>query len=96
MAAAGGRGDRVPLAGSIFKIARRPTGEKVVYARLFAGSLAMRQHVAMLRRDAFGGVEQFEERVTGIDRFVSGGAGGRRGQRRRDRWPARAATRAHR
>ena len=63
-----------PVDGTVFKIARRSSGEKVVYARLFAGSLAVRQRVVMRRRDAFGEVELVEERLTGIDRFVPGTA----------------------
>jgi ribosomal protection tetracycline resistance protein len=63
-----------PLAGTVFKIARRPSGEKVVYARIFAGSLAVRERIALHRRDAFGELEQFAERLTGIDRFVPGSA----------------------
>jgi ribosomal protection tetracycline resistance protein len=60
-----------PLAGTVFKISRQSSGEKLVFARLFAGSLAVRQRVALRRRDAFGEIEQIEERVTGIDRFAS-------------------------
>jgi len=62
-----------PAAGTVFKIARRASGEKLVYLRLFAGRLAVRQRVALCR-GAFGQTEQVEERVTGIDRFVSGAA----------------------
>src|SRR5215211_4349438 len=61
-----------PVDGTIFKIARRPSGEKIVYARLFAGSLAMRQRVTIARRDQFDDSERSEERVTAIDRFASG------------------------
>jgi ribosomal protection tetracycline resistance protein len=61
-----------PVDGAVFKIIRRPSGEKIVYARLFEGSLAMRQRVAMRRRDAHGEMEEIEERITGIDRFASG------------------------
>src|SRR5205823_2459819 len=63
-----------PAAGTVFKIARRASGEKLVYARLFAGCLAVRQRVVLRRRDALGELEQIEERVTGIDRFASGTA----------------------
>ena len=63
-----------PLAGTVFKIARRPSGEKVVYARLFAGSLAVRQRVTLRRHDARGEMEECEERITAIDRFASGTA----------------------
>ena len=63
-----------PAAGTVFKIARRPSGEKIVYARLFSGSLAVRQRVAIRHRGTFGDIEQTEERITGIDRFVPGAA----------------------
>ncbi|MDQ3549777.1 MAG: GTP-binding protein, partial [Chloroflexota bacterium] len=62
----------VPVAGTVFKIARRSSGEKIVYVRLVAGSLAVRQRVTIRRRDVFGELEQIEERITGIDRFASG------------------------
>jgi len=61
-----------PLCGTIFKIARRSSGEKVAYARLFAGEAAVRQRVVIRRRGAFGEIEQSEERITGIDRFAAG------------------------
>ncbi len=60
------------VAGTVFKIARRASGEKLVYVRLFAGSVAVRQRVALRRRGAFGAMEQSEERITGIDRFALG------------------------
>jgi ribosomal protection tetracycline resistance protein len=63
-----------PPVGTVFKIARRASGEKLVYVRLFAGRLAVRQHVALRRRDAFGAMEQIEERITGIDCFAAGAA----------------------
>ncbi len=61
-----------PVAGTVFKIARRASGEKLVYVRLFAGRLAVRQRVTLHRHNAFGEREQSEERITGIDRFMSG------------------------
>jgi ribosomal protection tetracycline resistance protein len=61
-----------PASGAVFKIARRSSGEKIVYARLFAGSLAVRQRVEIRRRNAFGEPEEIEERITGIDCFASG------------------------
>ena len=63
-----------PLSGAVFKIARRPSGEKVVYARLFAGALAVRQRVPIRRTGPSGRVETIEERVTGIDRIGAGTA----------------------
>ncbi len=62
-----------PANGAVFKIARRPGGEKIVYVRLFDGRLAVRQHVTLQRQNAFGESVEIEERITAIDRF-SGGA----------------------
>jgi ribosomal protection tetracycline resistance protein len=62
------------VAASVFKIIRRASGEKVVYVRLFAGSLAVRQRVALRRQNAFGEEEAVEERITAIDRFAAGAA----------------------
>jgi ribosomal protection tetracycline resistance protein len=63
-----------PTAGEVFKIARRASGEKIVYVRLFSGSLAVRQRVVIRHRNAFGDLEPIEERITGIERFASGAA----------------------
>ncbi len=63
-----------PATGTVFKIARRASGEKIVYVRLFAGCLAVRQRVALRRHDAFGARELPEERITGIDLFAAGTA----------------------
>ncbi|MFN8515901.1 MAG: GTP-binding protein [Chloroflexia bacterium] len=63
-----------PTAGAVFKIARRPSGEKIVYVRLFAGSLAVRQRAVLHHRNTFGELEQIEERITGIERFAAGAA----------------------
>jgi len=61
-----------PVVGTVFKIIRGSSGEKLVYTRLFAGSLAVRRQVVLCRRTTFGAVERIEERITGIDRFTSG------------------------
>lgn len=61
-----------PTSGMVFKIARRPSGEKIVYVRLFSGSLAVRLRVAICRRNHFGEIERAEERITAIDRFAGG------------------------
>ena len=71
---AAGQATQAPVSGMVFKIARRPSGEKLVYARLFTGRLETRQRVVMRRRDTGGEMEEFEERITGIDRFMSGTA----------------------
>jgi ribosomal protection tetracycline resistance protein len=61
-----------PVTGRIFKIARMPSGEKVVYARLRSGTLSVRDVVHLHRRNRLGDTEQVEERITAIDRFASG------------------------
>ena len=69
-----GEASDAPPSGAVFKIARRPDGEKLVYARLFAGRLAVRQRVVIHRHGTCGDMEQAEERITGIDRFAAGTA----------------------
>lgn len=66
--------DATRAAGVVFKIVRRPSGEKIVYVRLFAGRLAVRERIVLQRRNVFGEIEQSEERITGIDRFTPGAA----------------------
>lgn len=61
-----------PAAASVFKIAREPSGEKIVYARLFAGRLTVRQQVKIQRRNRYDEVEVIEERITGVDGFADG------------------------
>lgn len=58
--------------GIVFKVERRPSGEKVVFARLTAGTLTNRQRVSLVRRGLSANPEEFEERVTRLDRFVPG------------------------
>lgn len=48
---------------------RRTSREKIVYARLFGGHLAVRDRVAVGRQDVSSEVERVVERVTGIDRL---------------------------
>jgi ribosomal protection tetracycline resistance protein len=61
-----------PPSGRVFKIARRPSGEKLVYVRLFAGSIAVRQRLTLHRTGRYGDREEIDERITGLDRFISG------------------------
>lgn len=53
-----------PLSGAVFKIERGRAGEKVAYARLFSGSLRVRDRVELRGR---------REKVTGIGVFTSAG-----------------------
>ncbi len=68
------RASDAPAIGTVFKIMRRESGEKLVYVRLFEGSLSVRQRVLLRRRDQFGELLEIEERITGIDGFSSGSA----------------------
>jgi ribosomal protection tetracycline resistance protein len=61
-----------PLSGEVFKITRRASGEKLVYLRLFTGSLGVRQRVTLQRRSSAGELEEHAERITGIERFNGG------------------------
>ena len=69
-----GRESDGPASGTVFKIMRRDSGEKLVYVRLFDGSLSVRQRVLLRRRDQFGELQEIEERITGIEGFASGTA----------------------
>ena len=62
----GGEGDTdAPVSGRVFKIERNPTGERVAYVRLVAGTLRPRQRVLV------GGAE--EEKATSIRVFAPAG-----------------------
>ena len=63
-----------PAVAPVFKIARKPSGEKIVYVRLFGGGLAVRQQVTLHHRNTYGEIEQTVERITGIDLYRSGTA----------------------
>ncbi len=61
-----------PLSGVIFKIQRSPSGEKVALVRLFAGTLATRQHVPLCRWVPGGEPETGDARITGIEHYRDG------------------------
>lgn len=52
-----------PLAGTVFKIERGPSGERIAYARLFSGTLRTRERLG-------------EEKVTALEVFGPGAQGG--------------------
>jgi ribosomal protection tetracycline resistance protein len=58
--------DDGPLSGTVFKVERGPAGEKIAYARMFSGTLRVREKVG-------------PEKVTAIAVFADGG-GQRRGE----------------
>ncbi|MGY5119340.1 GTP-binding protein [Streptomyces sp. 900105755] len=59
-----------PFSGTVFKVERGPAGEKVAYARLFSGTLGVRDRVPFGNRAATGG--RPEGRVTGLSVFEDG------------------------
>ncbi|MFK0150888.1 GTP-binding protein [Streptomyces sp. NPDC090493] len=59
-----------PFSGTVFKVERGPAGEKVAYARLFSGTLGVRDRVRFGSRAATGG--RPEGRVTGLSVFEDG------------------------
>ncbi len=60
-----------PLAGIIFKILRNRQGEKLVFGRLFSGSIALRQRL-LIKGMVDGIADEHQIRITGIDRFERG------------------------
>jgi ribosomal protection tetracycline resistance protein len=58
-----------PVSGRVFKIERGPGGEKIAFARLFAGTVTVRDRVRFGRHGA--------GKVTAVSVFADGGAGRR-------------------
>ncbi|MEV6112761.1 GTP-binding protein, partial [Streptomyces sp. NPDC052109] len=79
-----------PLSATVFKVERGPAGEKVAYARLFSGTLRIRDRIPF----GDGGEEDApaDGRVGGHAEGVEGGTTGGRAQRRAG--AGRAAVRA--
>ena len=61
-----------PVSGRVFKIERGPAGEKVAYARLFSGTVRIRDRVHAYSADHRRGTREVEEKVTGISVFDAG------------------------
>ncbi|MER6470674.1 translation factor GTPase family protein [Streptomyces collinus] len=61
-----------PLSGTVFKVERGPAGEKIAYARIFSGTLRVRDRVPL--GDGREGAEGREEgRITALTVFDHGG-----------------------
>jgi ribosomal protection tetracycline resistance protein len=60
------------LSGMVFKIQRTSHCEKIGLVRLFAGRLAVREHVILHRTLANGQQTMYEARITGIERYRPG------------------------
>ena len=61
-----------PVSALVFRIARQPSGEKLAFARIFTGSLVVRDRVLIRRKSASDEAVELEERITGVDRFQAG------------------------
>ncbi|SCF21505.1 ribosomal protection tetracycline resistance protein [Micromonospora viridifaciens] len=61
---AGEGDDDAPLSGTVFKVERGPAGEKIAYARIFAGTVRVRDRIRYR-----GG---HDARITGIDVYDGG------------------------
>ncbi|MGW4643171.1 GTP-binding protein [Sphaerisporangium sp. NPDC004334] len=61
-----------PLSGTVFKVERGPAGEKIAYARLFSGSVRVRERLPFTRDAA--GDERGEGKVTAVEVFEHGSA----------------------
>ncbi|MEW2283879.1 translation factor GTPase family protein [Streptomyces sp. NPDC047841] len=63
-----------PLSGTVFKVERGPAGEKVAYARLFSGTLRVRDRIPFGDggKDAGGEVNDRREPTTGHDAHTTG------------------------
>ncbi|OZM82458.1 translation factor GTPase family protein [Pseudonocardia sp. MH-G8] len=78
-----------PARGTVFAVERTPSGEKLVYLRLFAGEVAVRERLVLHGRRADGAREECSGRVSALqvvgrgpaDRLRAGGIGRIRGLR---------------
>jgi ribosomal protection tetracycline resistance protein len=61
-----------PLRGEVFKVLRAPGGERLVFARIRAGTIRVREPVEIFRPSADAGSPVDRAKVTGIDRFHHG------------------------
>lgn len=64
--------DGAPLSGTVFKLEREASGEKVAYVRVFAGGLRVKEVVALQRRTADGALTTHASKVQGLRVFVQG------------------------
>lgn len=60
------------LRAEVFKIDRGRAGEKVAYARVFAGRVAARDRLEIFRREQGGTIRSFREKVTAVRVFDEG------------------------
>jgi ribosomal protection tetracycline resistance protein len=61
-----------PLSAIVFKVQRSPVGEKIALARVFSGTLAVRDHVTVRRALPSGAWEELSARVTGLEHYRGG------------------------
>lgn len=64
--------EEAPLSGSVFKLEKEATGEKVTYIRVFAGNLRVRTLVNVQRGEHNGSVEAYAGKVQKLHLFLDG------------------------
>jgi ribosomal protection tetracycline resistance protein len=57
---------------SVFKIEHLPAGQKIAYARMYAGVLSTRDHLTYYRRSSGGTPTELHGRITSISTFTHG------------------------
>jgi len=60
------------LTGTVFKIQRTRSGERIVYVRLYSGRIESRKRVPLRRPGPDDPALEYESRITGIDAFDDG------------------------
>jgi ribosomal protection tetracycline resistance protein len=63
-----------PASAIVFKMQRAPTGEKIALARLFGGTLAVRDQITIRRPGPNGAWAEHAARVTGLEHLQGGAA----------------------
>lgn len=61
-----------PLSGVVFKLEKEATGEKVVYIRVYSGSMHVRTCLNLQRRRPDGGIETYTGKIHKLHVFLEG------------------------
>lgn len=61
-----------PLQGTLFKIERGDSGEKIAYARLYSGAIHTRDSLILHRQERSGKTSQHQAKVTALQSFDQG------------------------
>lgn len=64
--------EEAPLSGTVFKIEKEASGEKIAYVRMFSGRLHVRGQVNLQRENRDGKVELLTYKVKRLHHFING------------------------